>query len=211
MEKKITSLWYASYGSNLLGERFSCYISGGTPKGAQRRYIGCTDTSPPIASKPVIINAELYFARRSKTWSAGGAAFIKPEIDKAVTTLGRMYLITAEQFMEVLKQETRFEGALTIDFMKAIKEGALNLRERSWYSKLMYLGTDEGFPIFTFTNRNFLAEEINPPHEHYLKIIIAGLRETHGLRTGEIEEYLRSKTGIRGTVMEERLPELASR
>ena len=211
MKQNFTKLWYASYGSNLLDERFSCYISGGTPRGAHRTYTGCTDTTAPMASKEIEINAELYFAKRSKTWSGGGAAFIKPEPNKNVTTLGRMHLITVEQFIELVKQEVRFEGDLTIDFEETIKVGTLDLLKETWYSKLMYLGTEGEYPIFTFTNGDFLSDEINPPNEHYLKIIIEGLKETYHLSPTQIEKYLQDKKGISGTEMEEQLPELIGR
>jgi hypothetical protein len=211
MKQNFTKLWYASYGSNLLDERFSCYISGGTPRGAHRTYTGCTDTSAPMASKEIEINAELYFAKVSKTWSGGGAAFIKPELNRYVTTLGRMHLITVEQFIELVKQEIKYEGDLHIDFDKAINVGVLDLLKESWYSKLMYLGTDEEYPIFTFTNMAFLADEINQPNEHYLKIIIEGLKETYDLSPMEIEQYLGSKKGIEGTEIEKELPELIGR
>lgn len=212
MTNNFTRLWYAGYGSNILEKRFSCYISGGTPRGAHRTYPGCTDISAPLANKRIEINAELYFAKVSKTWSGGGAAFLNPEINKNQTTLGRMYLITIEQFIELVKQEIRFEGELLIDFDKAVKETALDLkRPESWYNKLLYLGTNEGFPVFTFTNMEFLVKEINPPNEHYLKIIIEGLKETYNLTPTEIEEYLTNKKGIRGTEMEKQLPELIRR
>ena len=206
MKEKTNYVWYASYGSNLLQERFSCYISGGTPRGAHRTYPGCTDTSAPIASKKIKINAELYFARRSKTWSGGGAAFLKPELDNNANTFGRMHLITVEQFIELVKQEIRLEGELSIDFNKAVKETILDLnRPDSWYNKLLFLGTEEGHPIFTFTNMEFLTKEINPPNEHYLKIIIEGLKEAHDLSPSEIEDYLRVKKGISGTEVEGQL------
>ena len=209
MKDKIDYLWYACYGSNLLEERFRCYISGGTPPGALRTYVGCTDTNPPRASKKISIPAELYFARRSKTWSGGGAAFLKPELDATKVALGRMYLITAEQFAELVKQEIRFEGELPIDLNQAIKDSTLDLqRPDSWYNNLLCLGTDDGIPIFTFTNLKFLDSEINPPHKHYLKIIIAGLKETWNLSPEEITDYLRTKKGIVGTEMEHLLPEM---
>jgi len=40
--------------------------------------------------------------------------------------------------------------------------------ENSWYGKVLFLG-EEDAPIFTFTNENFLAEEINVPNHHYLE------------------------------------------
>lgn len=121
MRKEATKIWYASYGSNLLAKRFSCYIAGGTPPGAQKKYVGCTDKKMPEASKPLTINHELYFARRSKTWHGGGVAFIKPTADPEAKTFGKMYLITAEQFTEVVKQEIRLEGDLIIGLEELIE------------------------------------------------------------------------------------------
>lgn len=197
MTKKVTKIWYASYGSNLLEKRFSCYIAGGTPPGAQREYLGCTDRTLPEASKPISINHDLYFARKSKTWHGGGVAFIKPTSDPDVKTLGRMYLITAEQFTEVVKQEIRLEGDLIIDLAELIAKGSLVLDKRSWYNKLLFLGTEDGYRIFTFTNKDYLKDELNSPDKHYLKMIALGLRETYGMTDREIGEYLGSKSGQR--------------
>lgn len=129
MNKQVQKIWYASYGSNLLEKRFSCYIAGGTPEGAQREYLRCTDKTIPEAKKPLTINHELYFARRSKTWHGGGVAFIKPTTNPEAKTLGRMYLITAEQFTEVVKQEVRLEGDLVINLDELINNGSLILDE----------------------------------------------------------------------------------
>lgn len=192
MKKKVVKVWYASYGSNLLEKRFSCYIAGGTPEGAQREYTGCTDKTLPEASKPIIINAELYFARKSKTWHGGGVAFIKPSFNPGVKTLGRMYLITSQQFSEVVKQEIRLEEDLVLDLEELEEKGSLLLNEKSWYNKLLFLGLEDGYPIFTFTNKDFLMDEINLPHDTYLNTISAGLKETYGMTVVEIERYLRS-------------------
>ena len=40
-------VWYACYGSNLLKERFLCYIRGGRPIGAQRTFYGCKNKKEP--------------------------------------------------------------------------------------------------------------------------------------------------------------------
>ena len=192
MQKKVEKVWYASYGSNLLEKRFSCYIAGGTPEGAQREYEGCTDKTLPEESKPIIINAELYFARKSKTWHGGGVAFINSEFNSKVKTFGRMYLITAQQFAEVVKQEIRLEEDLVLDLEELAEKGSLLLNERSWYNKLLFLRREAGYPIFTFTNKDYLKDEINPPHETYFNTISAGLKETYGMTDVEIEGYLRS-------------------
>ncbi|MCI0724916.1 MAG: hypothetical protein L0338_39025 [Acidobacteria bacterium] len=96
-------VWYASYGSNLFRPRFLLYIQGGTVEVTRRGYEGCRDKTPPRADRPLTIDHELFFAGRSEHWQ-GAMAFIKPERG-VETTLGRMYLITDEQFNQVVRQE----------------------------------------------------------------------------------------------------------
>lgn len=96
-------IWYASYCSNLLAERFHCYIRGGCPKGSNKTYQGCRDKTLPIDNEEVYINSELYFAMKSSTWDNGGVGFIKVDFNPKPVTLGRMYLITKEQFIDVVK------------------------------------------------------------------------------------------------------------
>lgn len=204
--EKIQYVWYACYGSNLLGERFNCYIAGGKPEGSLRTYIGCTDKTIPEQSKPLEIKAELYFAKKSKIWSGGGVAFIQPNEQKL--TLGKLYLITKAQFYELVKQEMRFEGIFEPDLNLAIKNGYLITQPETWYGKILFLGFEEEIPIFTFTNVDFLEFEINTPNEHYLKKIIVGLKETHKLEEEEIFNYLSDKKGIRETLKQQQLDQL---
>ncbi|MEX2594659.1 MAG: hypothetical protein WD426_17950 [Anditalea sp.] len=199
MNDKTPMVWYACYGSNLLKSRFLCYIGGGTPVGSERTYLGCTDTTLPKADKKITINRELYFAKKSKTWSGGGVGFIKPEFDESINTLGRMYLITRDQFIELVKQEIRLVGDLMIDFENIVKAGSLVIRDKVWYGRLISLGSEDGYPIFTFTNEIFLGNDINPPNDYYLKIMVEGLKESYGMSQMEIEEYLKTKIGIRNT------------
>ncbi len=201
-------VWYACYGSNLLKERFSCYIGGGRPANAKRVYPGCTNKTLPEKSKGITINGELYFAKSSKTWSGGGAGFIQSDFDKNIKTLGRMYLITQQQFVDLVQQEIKFEGDFDIDLQQVIKNRSLDMKNNSWYGKIIYLGEDEDSPIFTFTNEDYLKDEINPPHEFYLKIIIDGLKETYQMSDTEIKTYLKNKEGIKGIPIEDKLPEL---
>ncbi len=202
-------VWYACYGSNLQEERFTCYISGGRPEGSFRTYTGCTNKTSPAATKPIEIKAELYFAKRSKTWSGGGAAFIRP--DENSITLGKMYLIATDQFSELVKQEIRFKGNLEPDLTLAVKSGFLITKPETWYGKILHLGHEEGLPIFTFTNIDFLETEINAPNEHYLKKIILGLRETYQLKEDQILNYLSSKKGIKGNILKQDLRHLIRR
>lgn len=196
MTKKFKKIWYASYGSNMLENRFMCYIRGGRPEGALRTYTGCSNKAQPEKNKPVEIPAELYFARNSKTWHGGGIAFINPDGDKGNKTLGRMYLIEPDQFTDLVKQESRYEGELTINFEKAVREGQLIIDIRSWYGKLVFLGFDDNHPVFTFTNEAFLQKEFNMPHQTYLNMISRGLQETYDLSKLQIKNYFQSKKGF---------------
>ena len=101
-------VWYASYGSNLLRARFLAYIRGGPPPGASFVQVGCSDTTPPRHDRGVMILHHLYFAESSRNWEDAGIAFLDPGKDSSAKTLGRMYLITAQQFREVVLQENGY-------------------------------------------------------------------------------------------------------
>jgi hypothetical protein len=197
-------IWYASYGSNLLAERFHCYIRGGCPTGSNKTYQGCRDKTLPVDNEEVYINSELYFAKKSATWDNGGVAFIKVDFEANAATLGRMYLITKEQFIDVVKQETANANDLIIDFERAIKEGSLTIKKGSWYGSIIYLGDQYGSPIFTFTHETEIAQKTKPS-ENYLRTIVRGINEVYNLNATEVFEYLISKEGIKGSYRESEL------
>ncbi|WKK76315.1 hypothetical protein QYS49_02815 [Marivirga salinae] len=201
-------IWYASYGSNISTERFMCYIQGGKPEGATRTYQGCVDQSPPIEQNPIKIPHELYFAKSAGVWNGGGVCFINPEKNERTETLGNMYMITRQQFMQVVQQENNTKDPIKIEFEKAQKEKSLIVRENSWYGNLLYLGDQNNAPIFTFTNENFLSTEINSPNLHYLKTIIKGLIASHQLSQSELEAYFHSKKGVDQTIIAEVINQL---
>lgn len=207
MIKEIKHIWYASYGSNILESRFHCYIAGGKPNGSSKTYIGCSDKTLPEEKEDIIIKSELYFAKKSKSWNNGGVAFINPNFDDNKETLARMYLITTEQFIDVIKQEINNNGELNIDFERVIKNGSLTFKEKSWYGEILYLGNQNEHPIFTFTNEKYLTDFVNPPSIEYLKVIINGLKETYNMNDIEINEYFKNKLGIQGFEIENELKE----
>jgi hypothetical protein len=194
-------IYYASYGSNMLESRFHCYIRGGQPEGSVKTQPGCLDHTLPTEKANITIHRELYFARESGSWQHGGVAFINPEANEHARTLGRMYLITAGQFIDIIRQENDFYGKLLIDFEKAIEQGSLIIHPTWWYGNLLYLGDKNGHPIFTFTHATHQPEAINPPGANYLRTIINGLKEAYHLSNQEIYTYLKDKPGIRGTNM----------
>ena len=178
-----STVWYASYGSNICEGRFLCYILGGKWKWGGSCSQGCSEKSPPTDSKPMTIKHELYFAKKSTAWEGGGVAFIKKkkEHDTSKYTYGRMWRITREQFDCVKKQEGP-----------------------AWYGKDIKLGKEGNEPIYTFTNPITLRSSAKPSIG-YLKTISLGLKETYDMCDEQIVKYLASKFGVKENFKEETL------
>ena len=197
-------IWYASYASNLNKRRFLCYIRGGTPKWSNQKQAGCRDKTVPRLTKPLLIPFPLYFSKDFSSWGKGGVAFIGLSKTQEDFTLGRMYLITGEQFIDVVSQEND-NALISVDFEAAIRNGSAVFHD-SWYGNILYLGDEEGFPIFTFTNsRDAGHEPFTAPPEAYIKTIALGLRETYNLDKDQICRYLMAKAGVKGNFDADRL------
>jgi len=196
-------VWYASYGSNMLKNRFLCYIRGGTPESADKNYLGCSDKTEPIEDKPIILPYSIYFSKQSYIWENKGVAFIKPLRDENLRTLGRMYLISKDQFIELVHQENALDPRNTfidIDFAYLILNGETKI-PANWYSRIIYIGDKKGHPIFTFTSTWDDSEIILlPPGEKYLRTIIKGIKETYNMANEEIIQYLIALPGIKGLI-----------
>lgn len=166
-------VWYACYGSNLLKERFLCYLQGGKCRYNGRTYKGCTDKTVPKSSKAIMIPFEMYYGNHSASWNNAGVSFL--DSSKAGQTLGRMHLITEEQFYEIHRQEGSGDN---------------------WYNQLIYLGKDTGFEIYTFTNKT--RREECEPDENYLSVMRQGLTETYPeITKKELKSYSPAKNGQR--------------
>jgi len=179
-------IWYVAYGSNLSQERFSYYLRGGRPKGNDRHYPGCRDTSDPIDSFGLMIPGGIYFAGRSSGWQAG-MAFYDPEAPGEVA--GRAYLITAEQFVDVLAQETLRSPGMALDLAPAFR-GDRYSDGVGGYSMLVRVGDRRGVPLVTFTRDRRSVSSLAPPTVLYLAAIATGLREAHGWSSAQIDRYL---------------------
>jgi hypothetical protein len=198
------NIWYASYGSNLsYRNRFLCYIAGGKPAGAKRWNPGCRDKTPPSDINPIPLNCELYFAAYSDSWG-GSPAFIRRGSRKSVT-YGRAYLITDEQFNDVVIQENGGEpdgSRIVPPYEQLSRMETFTLPSNPLYGLLWRVGSEKGSPVITFTTaRRDLA--IGAPSEAYVKIIAAGLKETYPRLTDrDIAAYLRQAEGIRDRIPE---------
>ena len=164
-------VWYVSYGSNMLNERFMCYIKGGSFEGSRYRQ-ACSDATPPLAVKTFEIPYDMYFGNTSGSWQDCGVSFL--DVTKKGHALGVAYLITKGQFRHVCAEEN---GG------RAPEEGY------SWYEDIIDLGVMDGFEVKTITNRNI--RPYNEPCLEYKKTLIRGIEENwHKMFIRDIEDYL---------------------
>ena len=164
-------LWYVSYGSNMLKERFKYYIKGGSFKNSRPRQ-PCRDTTPPVAVKTVEIPYDMYYGNFSGSWENGGVSFL--DTSKKGSALGIAYLITKEQFDHVAAQENggRFP-----------EEGY------NWYENIIDLEPMDGFEVKTITNN--ILREYNEPCHAYLDTLHKGIKENWPEMSYEdIDDYL---------------------
>ena len=192
MDKKY--LWYASYGSNLSRERFMCYIEGGKPKNSSKTEKGCLDKTPPKDDRPHEINHALYFARNSKKWNNGGSCILSIKFDKNKITYGRKFLITVEQFLDIVSQNNGVDN-IEIDFDDVMKNGSKSINN-SLSGNILYLGDEEGYPIFTFTS-HFDETEYVKPDILYLATIGAGVKNTFNMTSEQVTDYFMGLDGIK--------------
>jgi hypothetical protein len=187
----VQRIWYVAYGSNLSRERFCHYLRGGRPEGVARDYPGCRDSSDELDSFGLLISGGLYFAGRSSGWRAG-MAFYDPDAPGEVAA--RAYLITAEQFVDVLAQETRRSPGMSLDLAPVFR-GERYSNGVGGYPVLVRVGERNGLPLVTFTRERRTAPPFMAPSEPYLAAMAIGLREAHGWSQVQIDRYLRAIPG----------------
>ena len=83
-------------------ERFMCYIEGESFE-KSRNHPPCRDTTPPVAVRAVELPYDMYFANFSGSWESKVVSFI--DVTKSGKALGVAYLITREQFENVVSRE----------------------------------------------------------------------------------------------------------
>jgi hypothetical protein len=158
----------------------------------------------PTENEDLYIGADLYFAKESRNWDNGGIAFIRTLFEPQASTIGRIYLITKGQLIDIARQEPKTTNELTIDFDIAIKNGSYVFKRPSWYGNLLYLGQQREFAILTLTNENDL-QPFTKPSKNYLNTICRSIKEAHNFDSKTIFEYLRTKRGVNGNYNDEDL------
>lgn len=187
------SVWYAAYGSNLSRERFMAYVAGGRPPGGRRLYAGARDRSAPVGDRPARFDRDIFFAGSARTWGGGSVAFLA---DAPGAALGRIYLITSEQFDDVVVQENGGEPpGPALDLAAAMHQGHAAAGPGA-YDRLVCLGEADGAPVITFTTTRYRpGGSTMRPSGAYLATISRGLTESFGLELTDAVHYLRGFPG----------------
>jgi hypothetical protein len=187
-------VWYVAYGSNLSLQRFQVYLQGGTPVGGARRQSGARDPQGPVRDVSLLIPGGLRFVGVSSVWGGGMAIYAARAAGQIAA---RAYLITAEQFVDVLAQEMRLEPDLNVN-LTAVRETAWHSLGPGRYQTLAHLGDREAFPMLTFTSADVDHPALNTPSDGYLRTIAVGLQESHGWTSAAIGRYLARFPGAAG-------------
>ena len=166
-------VWYVSYGSNMLYDRFICYIEGGSYEGSDSYREPCEDPTRPLENRAIEIPYDMYFGNYSGSWEGCGVSFL--DTTKEGHALGVAYLITREQFEHVAAEEN----------------GGRSPGYGSWYEDIISLGEMDGFEMLTISNDEL--RPYNEPCEEYLNTLKRGIRENWSEMSEEdIENYLDS-------------------
>lgn len=186
-------VWYVAYGSNLLADRFGCYVSGGRPPGGLREYPGFRDPTPPRESLALTVPGGIYFAGESHAWT-GGTAFFDSALPGVVAA--RAYLIGGAQFGDLAEQEMLRAPGTDRDLSVVLADGRHSYGPGR-YESLIRLGERDGLPMLTISAPwSWTAAQLASPNADYLRIIGRGLAEAHRWDQRRIGEYLASAPGV---------------
>ncbi len=177
--------------------RFRCYLEGTTPEGAAARCRGARDQSPSREDRPLRLPHRLYFAGTSTSWGGSPSFIDVTPCQGDPPTLARAYLITWEQFEDVVAQENARPDTAPIDHgLATLAPGDGHLLGDRRYENLLCVGRLEGHPVFTFTSPWSMADAaLGEPAPAYLQTMINGLREAHGLCDDALRGYLGAAPG----------------
>jgi hypothetical protein len=206
----VERVWYVAYGSNLALERFRCYLAGGRPLGGARDYAGCRDPRDPAQIVSLEVPGGLVFAGESRVWT-GGMAFFDAEAAGQVAC--RAYLVTTEQFADVVAQEMRRPPGG--EFARALSEAASRVETvhamgTGRYETITRVAVRNGVPMLTMTHGDASTLDPAAPSAAYLAWIAAGLRESHGWDGDQIAGYLAAAPGVKGAWTQDELATIAA-
>jgi hypothetical protein len=193
----VNKAWYAAYASNLVKERrFRYYLEGGMLPETGRVHAGARDPSTPERDTPLWLPGTVYFATVSPFWDTGRALY---DPDTPGRSAGRGYLITAEQFLDVVAQEMQLAPGTFTDTVIPAGPGERVRLGGGHYETLVCTGELDGFPVITMAAPWRIADVpaagcAGP----YREMIISGLAETFGWDRSTAESYLSALPQLHG-------------
>jgi hypothetical protein len=140
----------------------------------------------------------LVFAGSSGMWG-GGMAFYDERADGQAAC--RAYLVTVEQFADVVAQEMRRPpgGEFTHELAAALpRVETAHVMGPGRYETITRLGMHDGVPLLTVTAADVGGLDLAAPGAVYLRWIAEGLSEAHGWAPERIADYLTAAPGARG-------------
>lgn len=185
-------IWCVCYGSGLSRANFNCMITGGTPKGSTHKFNGCRDKTVPLKNSFISLPYDLHFAGDSVAWKGGPMAILDTTLNKKSHTIARAYLITVEQFEDIVAQENMQSEPLRLPLAAAIREGHItikNITGQRVYDELIYCGLEGGIPAFAITALR-KKQPFKPPTLHYARVLCVGLSQNPNLDTEEAIDYI---------------------
>jgi hypothetical protein len=185
-------VWYVAYASNLRAGRLRCYLAGGRPPDAQRRYEGGRDPSPPTADVRLTLPGGLAFGGRSTVWG-GALAFYDPTGPGQV--VARAYRLTFGQLSDLVSQEAR--QPVGSDLEPSLLAGRPWTTRSGVYESLLDLGDRDGEPLFCLTSLRPPGPA--PPAAGYLRTILLGLGEIWPSSPRDRATYLARAPGVTPT------------
>ena len=188
-------VWYVSYGSNLLRERFEVYLLGGSVAGLDRTYPGGPGTSPASADRPVVLPGGLRFALDAPQWGGGGVAFWDPG-GEGPGVLARAWRVTLQQYLQVVHLENGGRHRAAAPWPGDVLARGSAVTADRWYGRLELVGHLDGEPALTFTHPSPGAVAVRAPSDRYADVVARGLVQTFGqagrggLLRSEADAYL---------------------
>lgn len=188
-------VWYVSYGSNLLRERFEVYLLGGRVPGLAREYPGGEGTSPATGDRAVVLPGRLRFSLDAPSWGGGGVAFWDPA-GTGPGVLARAWRVRRQQFLEVVHLENGGTDRRAAPWPPdVLRTGEARVGD-GWYSRLLRPGWLAGEPLLTFTHPRPGTLVTCEPSPAYRSVVARGAVETFadqergGLDPADAETYL---------------------
>jgi hypothetical protein len=134
------------------------------------------------------------FGGSSRTWG-GGVALIDDAPDDVPSRV-RLYLVTLEQFADVVAQENWLDPG-SVDLSGVTFAPHHVIGPDHVYRVVLQVGELDGTPVLTITQDP--SAPVAAPTMRYLRHIAQGLREAHGMSDEEIAAYLVTRPGVTDT------------